>query len=265
MILTPQDIQSQQFHVRFRGFDVEEVDAFLERVAEDFLTLVQENKQLHEKIEALTQDIRGYHGQEKTFQSAIITAQKIAEEMTRKSRLEADELLAQTRQEVQKMQDQANDEVFLLEKEIDRLKNFKGKIQDDMRELLHSYLKLVDQGGADEPQAEVPKKEEAATLKKAAKRVASGGDYDTLYEKIDLPDEDPLIFSPRQKPEKRVEEIVTEAEVESQPRFNLEDDSPAVTVPDLEGDMAFTLDDPLDEHAPSITIAEDEEEEDWRK
>ena len=61
MILTPQDIQSQQFHVRFRGFDVEEVDTFLERVSEDLLTLMQENKQLKAKVEALTGDVEVFH------------------------------------------------------------------------------------------------------------------------------------------------------------------------------------------------------------
>jgi cell division initiation protein len=36
MKLTPLDIQQQQFKVRFRGFDVREVDRFLEQTADAF-------------------------------------------------------------------------------------------------------------------------------------------------------------------------------------------------------------------------------------
>ena len=39
MTLTPLDIQEQQFRVKFRGFDVAEVDTFLERVANAFEAL----------------------------------------------------------------------------------------------------------------------------------------------------------------------------------------------------------------------------------
>ena len=34
MKITPLDIQQQQFKTRFRGFDIREVDAFLEQMAE---------------------------------------------------------------------------------------------------------------------------------------------------------------------------------------------------------------------------------------
>jgi len=36
MKITPLDIQQQQFKTRFRGFDIREVDAFLEQIAETF-------------------------------------------------------------------------------------------------------------------------------------------------------------------------------------------------------------------------------------
>ena len=50
MTITAQDIQSKQFHVRMRGFDVDEVDKFLEKIAEEFLIITLENKQILEKI-----------------------------------------------------------------------------------------------------------------------------------------------------------------------------------------------------------------------
>jgi len=64
MILTAQDIQSQQFHVRFRGFDVEEVDDFLEKIATAFQTVSEENHKLKDRLESLidhgTDSVRYY-------------------------------------------------------------------------------------------------------------------------------------------------------------------------------------------------------------
>jgi cell division initiation protein len=55
--ITPQDIIDREFRVKFRGFDMAEVDAFLEEVAESFFQLAEENTLLNEKILALQQDL----------------------------------------------------------------------------------------------------------------------------------------------------------------------------------------------------------------
>jgi len=48
--ITPMDIREQQFTVKmFRGFDVQEVDTFLEDLAEDYETLLKENQLLSEE------------------------------------------------------------------------------------------------------------------------------------------------------------------------------------------------------------------------
>lgn len=57
MKITPQDIIDKEFRVKFRGFDMSEVDTFLEEVAENFLKLTEENTRLNEKIIALQQDM----------------------------------------------------------------------------------------------------------------------------------------------------------------------------------------------------------------
>ncbi|MBW2467074.1 MAG: DivIVA domain-containing protein [Deltaproteobacteria bacterium] len=53
MKITPQDIIDKEFKVKFRGFDMAEVDAFLNEVAEIFFKLSEENTLLNERIAAL--------------------------------------------------------------------------------------------------------------------------------------------------------------------------------------------------------------------
>ncbi|UCD66520.1 MAG: DivIVA domain-containing protein, partial [Deltaproteobacteria bacterium] len=57
MKITPQDIIDREFKVKFRGFDMAEVDTFLEEVAESFFKLNEENTLLNEKVLALQQDL----------------------------------------------------------------------------------------------------------------------------------------------------------------------------------------------------------------
>ena len=56
MKITPQDIIDKEFRVKFRGFDMVEVDTFLEEVAESFFKLNEENTRLNEKIITLQED-----------------------------------------------------------------------------------------------------------------------------------------------------------------------------------------------------------------
>ena len=52
MSITALDIQQQGFEHSLRGYDVEQVDVFLERVAQEVDALVTENEQLKEQLES---------------------------------------------------------------------------------------------------------------------------------------------------------------------------------------------------------------------
>lgn len=236
MSLTPEDIQTQQFHVRFRGFDVEEVDSFLEKVAEAYLALVEENKTLNAKLEELAKEMATYHNQEKTFQNAILSAQNIAEEMKEKSRQEAEELLSKAREETKQLREDANAEVAGLEKEVDRLRDLKTQAQRELRQLLQSYLEQLESESGDFSSFDDPVS-------------ASEDDLSDLYQKIDLSDD--LLDAASQE-----EDMSGEEETEASAYPDEEESQSAM--PDLNGDMLFTLEDPLEEHGPVVDLGNEE-------
>ena len=84
MRITPMDIRQQQFTVRmFRGFDVQEVDTFLEDVAQDYEALIKENALLKEQLQVLEDRTRGLEDREKVLQQTLVSSQQFAEEMVR--------------------------------------------------------------------------------------------------------------------------------------------------------------------------------------
>lgn len=256
MALTPQDIQSQQFHVRFRGFDVDEVDDFLEKVAEDYLTAIQENKQLKERLEELKNDLSTYRDQEKSFQKAFISAQQVADEMMEKSEREAADIIGHARQEAEQLLAGAQEEIVGLEKQLDLLKSRKNKIQDELRSTLSGYLEQLDEvfeataieDASPDSFSSVDESVSVDADDAFPDPLAAEAEEDDLYEKVDLtddfrlPDEDEL-------PEDSASSTFSMQEKEEEP------------LPDLEGEMVFSLDDPLDDLAPDIRIGDGEPEE----
>lgn len=175
MTITQQEILDKQFNVRFRGFDQTEVDTFLEEVAEGFLKLVEENRSLQEKINALDLENLEYRGQEKALKNAVISAQKMAEEIKLRGQQEADTMLAEAREEALQTRDEAEAEIDRLQTEVDRIADLKQKAVRELQDLLQSLYDQLDRvvSGA------------AAAVPAAAEE-----DPGDLYQKMDLPEPD---------------------------------------------------------------------------
>jgi len=254
MSLTPQDIQAKQFHVRFRGFDVEEVDGFLEQVAENFLMLAEENKALQFKVETLTRELEQLRKDENSFKNAMISAQNIADGMLKKSREEADQLLSQTQEEVRRHKDEAIKEITELESKVDRLRGMQGDLQNDLRAVVNSYMAMIDDPGdtqVDDDSEVIDRPEEVESISSSlADSKAGEDDVSGLYEKIELPAEHPASQDFTEEDVDTDDELfdasVDEESEENGMSAKFDDDDIETPIPNLNDDIMFTLEDPLD-------------------
>lgn len=289
MLLTPENIQNQQFHVRFRGFDVDEVDAFLEKVAENYLVLVKENEKLKDSMAAIEGERDQIQSQERTFKNAIISAQNIADEMQAKAQQESRVLKENARLEAAAMIDEAKEQEAALKEQISSLLLEKQKLKDELHAFLMSHMERMDSqypdieavGGAyqaPKPQAaprpsiiddignsnnmaaqqqapviEEPPVETSEPVLSQMPDEPVDDDLADLYEKIDLSEigDDGLVEQPA-SPEETKESV--QEKISSQFATDELDDLD-LTMPDLDGDMLFSLDDPLDEPlGPEVAI-----------
>jgi len=261
MTLTPQDILSQQFHVRIRGFDQEEVDAFLDTVAEDMQQLLEENAQIKDELVELKNSLKEYRTQEKSFQHAIISAQRIADEMESRSRQEAESLVSkaraeaerlfeETRTRIKELEERSLNEQERLTKEIDLLKGKKSEIKEELRGLLISYLHQVNNVFADQAQAETPSAPETAPSARAIESEVEIKEeiLPDFYQKVQLAIDGTSSYEPYEKPEEG-----EEPSAESGPAVPEEGEESQFSLEDLEGNLLFTLEDPLDvDEEPSV-------------
>ncbi len=111
--LTPLDVRKKRgdFRKIFRGYDPEEVDTFLELVAERLEDLVKENLTLTERALRFESQLRTLEGRETAVQEALVTAQKLREDVREQSRREAESLRSQVARESERRRAEVQREI----------------------------------------------------------------------------------------------------------------------------------------------------------
>jgi cell division initiation protein len=146
MRLSAMDIRQQQFAQRFfRGLDPQEVDAFLEEIADDFDELTRENALLKEQLVALEERIKGVEGRERTLQETLVTTQKIAEEFKENARREAELVLREAHLRAEKLMQDTREEHAKLTAEIHALKRLRRHLADEILRTVGTFQRLAEQ------------------------------------------------------------------------------------------------------------------------
>lgn len=93
MRLTPLDIRKQEFAQRFRGYEPEEVDTFLDLIAEDVEKLLADRNQLADKVASLESQLNEFRVIEKSLRDALVMAEKMQTEANESAQRRADGLM----------------------------------------------------------------------------------------------------------------------------------------------------------------------------
>jgi len=144
--LNPGDIQHQEFKRVMRGFDPDEVTAFLEVVAENYKEILDETKLLQQKLKAIqdeTQYLRlRIQSSEKSlndYKQEMVKVEKLMD-----ARVDADLILEQARAEAERIRTQAQKENESLAQEVNFLQLQKTKVAAHLREYLKSQIALLE-------------------------------------------------------------------------------------------------------------------------
>jgi cell division initiation protein len=151
MRITPLDLRQQQFTIRmFRGFDPQEVDAFLEDVAEDYEAVLKENALLKEQLAALEARAKSFTDMEQTLRDTLLTAQRLTDELKTSAAHEAELLVREAELKSDKLLEEARAEEARIRTDLMSLKRARHQIAESIRATLESYQRLVDTDLKDE-------------------------------------------------------------------------------------------------------------------
>jgi len=100
-MLTPQEITEKVFvKAVFGGYDMTGVDDFLESVSTDYAALFKENAILKGKLKVLVEKVEEYRSTEDAMRMALLTAQRMGEEITIEANKQKEETLKSADEEI---------------------------------------------------------------------------------------------------------------------------------------------------------------------
>ena len=144
MRITPMDIEQQEFSRSFRGYNEEEVDDFLDKIVKDYEELINENVRLNEEIERMQEKLKEFGEIEESLRSALLNAQKSAEEMKGRVESEAKVIIEKAEMEAKALKQQIFQKEDLLKNEIDNLRRYKFIFKEKFKSMLNLYLKMLE-------------------------------------------------------------------------------------------------------------------------
>lgn len=92
-MLTPLDIENVRFQKALKGYNVDEVDNFLDQLSADYEKLYKENLEYKEKIEESKRELEHYKTVEQTLQNTLILAQSAADDVKKVAEQKAEQII----------------------------------------------------------------------------------------------------------------------------------------------------------------------------
>lgn len=163
-MLTPQEVSTRAFpKAAFGGYQMTSVDEFLDELTEDYSTLYKENATLKAKMKVLVDKLEEYRATEDSMRSALLTAQKMADNIVAQAEGRKEELLANAEEEARKKLASLRDEVLAEEARLNAAKAGTQDFLAKMEALCREHEALLAQIPDLTPTQSAPAEEEKST------------------------------------------------------------------------------------------------------
>jgi cell division initiation protein len=143
MRMTPLDVQSHQFAYRLRGFDADEVVAFLRIVSEDYEGLVLESSAQQDRIRRLEARVEELSTQEHLLKETLISAKAMTEELRRTAERDAELRLAEVEVRAEKILDASHRRAARLAQDIREMRVLRTRLAESFRSAAETHLSLL--------------------------------------------------------------------------------------------------------------------------
>lgn len=144
MSLSPNDVRSYEFSSKMRGYDKEEVDNFLEQVAQTLESVKQESVKLSMELDNMRSQNTNLKQNEDIIKSAAIDARRNADQTINQAKKDALAVIQKAKEEAEKIVGKKTQKIQQIDQQIKRIeqnrKNYLGKL----RTLISSHLDLVE-------------------------------------------------------------------------------------------------------------------------
>lgn len=143
MRITPLDIQKHRFRKTFRGYDANEVKAFLTSFAEQYEMVIRENQQQREELALLREQLKEHEERERILKQTLLTAQQAAEDVREAARREAETHVKDAELKAERMMEVARERIGRYEGRLIELKTLKRELVARIEAVIRSQGALL--------------------------------------------------------------------------------------------------------------------------
>lgn len=144
MKISPLDIKKHEFAKVFRGYDPDEVRAFLEMVSDELMILQKNVEELRLKCAQMDTRLADYKDLEEKWKATMMSAQQSVERELDQSRREAEIMRKEAEIKAEEIIDDARRQVAKYREEIEMLKAEKSAFLRRLKHLISSQVDLLE-------------------------------------------------------------------------------------------------------------------------
>src|SRR5919206_5212362 len=144
MAIRPVDIRRKEFKSGLRGYDANQVDDFLDAVADEFERIFAENQRLMEEMTTLRGRLEQFEQLEESIQSALVQAEQAARDLRQNANKEAELIVREAKGRAHQILADSSGRVERVQESYEVLRKAKQEFGNDFRRLLKSYLAVLD-------------------------------------------------------------------------------------------------------------------------
>src|ERR687883_1272207 len=155
MPIRPIDVRRKEFRNSFRGYDANQVDDFLDAVADEFERAYTDNSRMREEISSLRERLQQFEDLEGSIRAALVHAEQAANDLRRAATQEAESLKQSAQREADftireaqsrshQMLADSSSRIERVQESYDALQEAKRSFANDFRHLLKTYTDMMD-------------------------------------------------------------------------------------------------------------------------
>ena len=148
-MLTPNDIENKVFKkAKMKGYDIDDVEDFLEQLLADYELLYKENAEIKDKFNAMQESISYYKSVEEGINKTIENAQSTADNMKEVAKREAETIKQEAEADARKHIEELNNEIRRKEELLEDKKKQMQIYRIRVSSMLEAQLKILNEDEA---------------------------------------------------------------------------------------------------------------------
>lgn len=144
MAIRPVDIRRKEFKSSLRGYDANQVDDFLDIVADEFERVFSENQRMGDEMKNLNERLKQFEELEASIREALVHAQQVAGDLRQNANKEAELILREAKEQSHRILADSSSRVERVQESYEVLRRAKQDFANDFRHLLKSFLEVMD-------------------------------------------------------------------------------------------------------------------------